>query len=379
MICFGTWLVAALSMAGGAAAAETPLERGKYLVEGILTCGNCHTPRVQGGALDTARLHAGGPQSWETSEYKVKGANITPDRETGIGDDTRGLVELLAVLRAMDANALSTVGDVLFVGTVGEEELGDLRGVKALFRDHPDIDGFISLDGDRIGRIVNRATGSHRYEAIFKGPGGHSFGAFGLPSAIHAMGRAIAKISEVRTPSSPKTTFTVGIVRGCTSVNAIAGDARMGIDMRSDSMDELLKLEKTILAHVRDAAAEENRRWNADGITVELKLIGDRPAGRTPEDSKIVHVARRSLRALGQQATLDSASTDSNLAMSLGIPAVTISHGGDHQALHSLNESYKPTDAWLGPQNALLVVLGLAGLDGVSPPLLEARKPGSSR
>jgi len=297
----------------------------------------------------------------------------------GIGDDTRGLIELLAVLRAMNANALRTVGDVLFVGTVGEEELGDLRGVKALFRDHPDIDGFISLDGDRINRIVNRATGSHRYEAIFKGPGGHSFSAFGLPSAIHAMGRAIAKIAEVRTPSSPKTTFTVGTVRGGTSVNAIAGDARMGIDMRSDSMDELLKLEKTILAHLREAAAEENRRWNADSISVELKLIGDRPAGRTPEDSKIVHAARRSLRALGQQATLDSASTDSNLAMSLGIPAVTIGHGGDHQAMHSLNESYKPTAAWLGPQNALLVVLGLAGLDGVSPPLLEARKPGGPR
>src|SRR6267143_1909790 len=298
----------------------------------------------------------------EGTDVKVKekdGRYYAP----GIGDDTRGLVELLAVLRAMDANALRTVGD---------EELGDLRGVKALFRDHPDIDGFISLDGDRIGRIVNRATGSHRYEAIFKGPGGHSFGAFGLPSAIHAMGRAIAKISEVRTPSSPKTTFTVGIVRGGTSVNAIAGDARMGIDMRSDSMDELLKLEKTILAHIRDAAAEENRRWNADGISVELKLIGHRPAGRTPDDSKIVQAAGRSLRALGQQATLDSASTDSNLAMSLGIPAVTIGHGGDHQAMHSLNESYKPTDAWLGPQNALLVVLRLAGLDGLSPPLLEA-------
>src|SRR3989454_714228 len=205
---------------------------------------------------------------YEGTDVKVKekdGRYYAP----GIGDDTRGLVELLAILRAMDANALRTVGGVLFVGTVGEEELGDLRGVKALFRDHPDIDGFISLDGDRIGRIVNRATGS-----------------------------------------SPKTTFTVGIVRGGTSVNAIADDARMGIDMRSDSMDELLKLEKIILAHVRDAAAEENRRWNADGITVELKLIGARPAGRTPDDSKIVHVARRSLRALGQQATLDSASTD---------------------------------------------------------------------
>src|SRR5207237_9040922 len=118
------------------------------------------------------------------------------------------------------------------------------------------------------------------------GSGSRSCGPSAVPTATRARGRAIAKIWEVRTPSSPKTTFTVGIVRGGTSVNAIAGDARMGIDMRSDSMDELLKLEKAILAHVRDAAAEENRRWNADGISVELKLIGDRPAGRTPEDAK---------------------------------------------------------------------------------------------
>src|SRR5438552_8378659 len=118
----------------------------------------------------------------------------------GIGDDTRGLDELHAVLRAMGANALGTVGDVLFVGTVGEEELGNLRGVKALFRDHTDIDGFISIDGLGITRVVNQATGSHRYEFTFKGPGGHSFQEFGLPSAIHAMGRAIAKISELQTP-----------------------------------------------------------------------------------------------------------------------------------------------------------------------------------
>ncbi|HXM81568.1 MAG TPA: M20/M25/M40 family metallo-hydrolase [Burkholderiales bacterium] len=339
----------------------------------------------EGNVIGVRKGRGGGPKlviSAHLDTVFPEGTDVTVKEKDGryyapgIGDDTRGLVELLAVIRAMNANALRTVGDVLFVGTVGEEELGDLRGVKALFRDHPDIDGFISVDGDNVSRIVNQATGSHRYEAAFKGPGGHSFGAFGLPSAIHAMGRAIAKISDVKTPSSPKTTFTVGIVRGGTSVNAIAGDARMSIDMRSDGMDELLKLEKTILAQIKEAAAEENRRWNTDAITVELKLIGDRPAGRTPEHAKIVQVARRSLRALGQQPTLDSASTDSNLAMSLGIPAVTISHGGDHQAMHSLHESYKPTEAWLGPQNALLVVLGLAGLDGVSQPLLEHRHGG---
>ena len=140
----------------------------------------------------------------------------------GIGDDTRGLVELLSMIRAFNATGIKTVGDVYFVGTVGEEGLGDLRGVKALFRDHKDLDGFISIDGPETGRIVYLAVGSHRYRATFKGPGGHSFLKFGQPSAIHAMGRAIARISDLQTPRQPKTTFTVGTVRGGISVNSIA-------------------------------------------------------------------------------------------------------------------------------------------------------------
>ncbi len=156
----------------------------------------------------------------------------------------------------------------MFVGTVGEEELGNLRGVKALFRDHADIDGFISIDGLGITRVVNQATGSHRYEMIFKGPGGHSFQEFGLPSAIHAMGRAIAKISDLQTPADPKTTFTVGTVSGGTSVNAIAGDARMAVDMRSNSTEELLKLEARLLDLVKQAVAEENARWKSDKLSV---------------------------------------------------------------------------------------------------------------
>ena len=129
---------------------------------------------------------------------------------------------MLSVIQALNTNDIATVGDIMFVGTVGEEELGNLRGVKALFRDNKDIDGFISIDGLGVSRIVNQATGSHRYEMTFKGPGGHCFQEFGLPSAIHAMGRAIAKISELQPPAEPKTTFTVGTVGGGTSVNAIA-------------------------------------------------------------------------------------------------------------------------------------------------------------
>jgi acetylornithine deacetylase/succinyl-diaminopimelate desuccinylase-like protein len=294
----------------------------------------------------------------------------------GIGDDARGLVALLSIIKAMNTNGLATVGDVLFVGDVGEEELGNLRGMKALFRDHTDIDGFISIDGLGIDRVVNQATGSHRYEMIFKGPGGHSFQEFGLPSAIHAMGRAIAMIADLQTPSDPRTTFTVGTVSGGTSVNAIAAEARMAVDMRSNSTDELLKLEAKLLDLISQAVKDENTRWKTDKLTVEIKLIGDRPAGIVAADSPVVVAAQKSVAAVapGRQVSLAGSSTDSNQPMSLGIPAVTIGGGGEGGNWHSRNEWYKPVDAWLGPQRALLTILMLQGLDGASPPTLAVRQ-----
>jgi tripeptide aminopeptidase len=295
----------------------------------------------------------------------------------GIGDDSRGLAALLSLIKAMNANGIATVGDVMFVGTVGEEELGNLRGVKALFRDHADIDGFISIDGLGVTRVVNQATGSHRYEMTFKGPGGHSFQEFGLPSAIHAMGRAIAKIADLRTPSDPKTTFTVGTASGGTSVNAIAAEARMAVDMRSNSTEELLKLEARLLDQVKQAVTEENARWTSDKLTVDVRLIGDRPAGHVAMDSPIVQATQRAVAAIsrGPRVTFAGSSTDSNLAMSLGTPAVTIGGGGEGGNWHSRNEWYKPVDAYLGPQNALLTILMLAGLDGVTKPALAVRQP----
>ena len=295
----------------------------------------------------------------------------------GIGDDSRGLAALLSLIKCINANELATVGDVMFVGTVGEEELGNLRGVKALFRDHSDIDGFISIDGLGITRVVNQATGSHRYEMVFKGPGGHSFQEFGLPSAIHAMGRAIAKISDLQTPSDPKTTFTVGTVTGGTSVNAIAAEARMKVDMRSDSTEELLKLEARLLDLVKQAVAEENARWNSDKMTVEIKLIGDRPAGIVAIDSPIVQATQRAVTVITRapRVTFAGSSTDSNLAMSQGIPAVTIGGGGEGGNWHSRNEWYKPVNAFYGPQHALLTMLVLAGLDGATKPALAVRQP----
>jgi tripeptide aminopeptidase len=291
----------------------------------------------------SAHLDTVFPEGTDVTVKEKDGFILAP----GIGDDSRGLAALLSLIKAVNANGIATVGDVMFVGTVGEEELGNLRGVKALFRDHADIDGFISIDGLGITRVVNQATGSHRYEMIFRGPGGHSFQEFGLPSATHAMGRAIAKISDLQTPSDPKTTFTVGTVSGGTSVNAIAGEARMAVDMRSNSTDELLKLEARLLDLVKQAVADENARWNSDKMSVEIKLIGDRPAGIVAMDSPIVQATQRAVSVItgGPRVTFAGSSTDSNPAMSLGIPAVTIGGGGDGGNWHSRNEWYKPVDA----------------------------------
>jgi len=294
----------------------------------------------------------------------------------GISDDTRGLAVLLSWLKVLNDNKIQTVGDLLFVGNVGEEELGNLRGMKAVFRDHLDIDGMVGVEPAPDGNVLVLGTASHRYEVTFKGPGGHSYAAFGqVPSAIHGMGRAIAKIADIKTPSFPKTTFTVGTVGGGTSVNTIAPDARMAVDIRSDDMGALLDTEKKVLAAIDEAVAEENKRWNVTTLSVSSKLIGDRPGGRTGSDSVIVEAAVRSNAAFGHKTLLSGASTDANVPMSLGIPAIIIGGGGKTGGFHALSEWIDVTEGWKGAQNALVTVLGLIGVQGVSEPLLVKRPP----
>jgi tripeptide aminopeptidase len=359
--------------------------RGEYILKRFLEIGFKDAAIDSEGNVIALRKGSGGTPKLVISAHQdtvfAEGTDVTVTEKDGrilapgIGDDARGLAALISLMQSLQSNAITTVGDIMFVATVGEEELGNLRGVKALFRDHQDIDGFISIDGLGITHVVNQATGSHRYEMIFKGPGGHSFQEFGLPSATHALGRAVAKISDLQTPSDPKTTFTVGTVSGGTSVNAIAAEARMAVDMRSNSTEELLKLEARLLDLVKEAVAEENKRWNSDKLTVEIKLIGDRPAGIVAEDSPIAQATQRAVTVLTRapRVTFAGSSTDSNLAMSLGIPAVTIGGGGEGGNWHSRNEWYKPVDAYFGPQNALLTMLVLSGLDGVTKPMLATR------
>lgn len=292
----------------------------------------------------------------------------------GIADNGRSLAAMLSIVKAMRASAIVPAGDILVCANVGEEGLGDLRGVKHLFKQHKEIKAFIGLEpaGNADAPITYLATGSRRYKITFSGTGGHSYAAFGLPSAIHAMGRAIAHIDDLRVPSEPKVTFNVGIVNGGQTVNTISAEASMLVDMRSEDAAQLAKVEQQVLAAVRQGVAETNQRWNSKSITVEAVLIGERPAGKTALDSVIVQAALSAAQAMGRTPLLAGAqSTDANLPISLGIPAITMSGGGSAGGAHSAKtEWWAPVRAYEALQNVMLTLLGLSGVQGVAPPLL---------
>src|SRR3954451_17664399 len=297
-----------------------------------------------------------------------EGTNVKVTREgkimkgPGIGDDCRGLAVLLGTIQAMNDANIKTPGSITFVADVGEEGLGDLRGMKELFGEtmKGKIDSFISVDGLGMN-ITNVAVGSYRYRVAFKGPGGHSYGSFGMANPIQAMGRAIAKIDAFEVPTEPKTTFNVGRVGGGTSVNAIPFEAWMEVDMRSADPASLKTLDDKFHGALKQAVDEENKRWNNRGaVTVSAELVGIRPAGQTLKDNPIVQTAMAVSRALGYNETLHEGSTDSNVPMNLGIPAITISGGGIGTGAHSLNESFDTTESWKGTQRALLLAVSLA-------------------
>jgi acetylornithine deacetylase/succinyl-diaminopimelate desuccinylase-like protein len=280
----------------------------------------------------------------------------------GIADDCRGLAVLVGVVRALKKANVRTPGSITFVADVGEEGLGDLRGMKQLFNEtmKGQIDRFVSIDGSGLG-ITNVAVGSHRYRVTFKGPGGHSFGAFGLANPIDALGRAIAKIADFQVPKLPKTTFNVGRIGGGTSVNSIPFEGWMEVDMRSSDPASLASVDASFHKAVDAAVVEENERWGSPRmITVTKDLVGDRPAGSTPDESPIVQTAIAVTRALGFAANLGEGSTDANVPMSLKIPAITIGAGGRGTGAHALGETFDTTDSWLGTERALLLTIALA-------------------
>ena len=285
----------------------------------------------------------------------------------GIADDGCGLAALIALAQVIQTEQIRTEGSIVFVGTVGEEGEGNLRGVRYLLtrgRWASKVDAFLSFDGPGVDRITNRALGSRRYRVEAAGIGGHSWGDFGLPNPVHALGRAVSRLASYPAPKEPRTTFNVGRIEGGTSINSIPRTATMDVDLRSASEAELRRLDAFFRRAMKEAVNDENAKKRAGDPELKLKLdlVGERPTGETPPDSPLVKIAIESTRMLGFEPRLDQSSTDSNLPISLGIPAITLGAGGTSGFSHTLDEWYDPRDRDKGLKRGLLVILGMVGM-----------------
>jgi acetylornithine deacetylase/succinyl-diaminopimelate desuccinylase-like protein len=287
----------------------------------------------------------------------------------GIGDNSRALAVMLAMIRAMDSAKIQTTDDILFVADVGEEGVGDLRGIKYLFqkgRYKDKIKMFLALDPAGPGNdIIYGAVGSKRYKVVFRGPGGHSYGAFGLVNPAFALGNAITKLSKMIVPVRPRTTFNVGVVGGGISVNSIPSESWMEVDIRSESKEELIRIENVFLRLLKEAVDEENnvRSTSQGPIEVEAKVIGDRPSGETSINAPIVQTAAAVIRAFGMTPVYNMSSTDSNIPISMGLPAITFDSGGRAGRTHALDEwiDVEKTTSVKGILIAMGILLSLAG------------------
>ena len=311
-----------------------------------------------GGHLDTVF-----PEGTDVTVRQVGDTLFAP----GIGDDTRGLVVVLTALRAMEEAGVETDDDVLFVGVVGEEGLGDLRGMKHLFREPneaPDV--WIDVDGGGLSRLVTMGLGSVRYRIAFNGPGGHSWGAFGLANPAHAMSRAVRyfqDIADTLTRNGPRTSYNVGRIGGGTSVNSIPAETWMEVDMRSESPESLERIERVFLDAMSRGLNEENRlRRSGGALTLENRKVGDRPSGSLEPSLPLIQRALATTAVFGVSGELARSSTDSNVPIALGVPAVTIGRGGVGGEGHSPGEWWINRDGYLAIQRALLLVVAEAGL-----------------
>ena len=283
----------------------------------------------------------------------------------GIADDTRGLVTVLALLRVLNESDIQTSANLLFIATVGEEGLGDLRGVKHLFRDGgPRIDSFMSIDGTGHESITHKGLGSHRYRVTVRGAGGHSWSDFGAPNPAHALGRAIDYLdlaADAITRSGPATSYNVGRLGGGTSVNSIPFEAWMEVDMRSESPESLTRIDDVFQRAMNRAVDEANaQRRDGDELTLDLELIGDRPSGEIAESDPLVQRAIAASLLLAIEPSLNRSSTDANIPISLGIPSITIGGGGEASAVHAPGEWFLNRNGTLGIKRALLIMLAQA-------------------
>jgi acetylornithine deacetylase/succinyl-diaminopimelate desuccinylase-like protein len=280
----------------------------------------------------------------------------------GISDNARGLAALVTVAEALVRSRVSTVRPVRFTATVGEEGSGDLRGVKHLFanglgRPH----AFIALDGAGLERIVHRALGARRYRVTYRGPGGHSWAAFGVANPANAVGRATALLAELP-PHTPRTTCAVVRLGGGTGLNSIPQEAWLDLDLRSEDPRALAQLDATVHAALARALADENghRAAGTPPLQLDLRRVGDRPSGLTPRAHPLVQAAIAATRALGRPHELACASTDANVPIALGVPAIALGAGGHAGDAHLPTEWYENIDGALGVVRALLVTAAMA-------------------
>lgn len=303
------------------------------------------------------------------------GTDLTPRHEgdrvyaPGITDNARGLAGMLAVARVMSEAGLRTVRPLVFAATVGEEGIGDLRGVKHLFRagsTFREAAAFLSLDGSGTGRIVHRAIGSRRLRVTVRGPGGHSWADRGAANPVEALAAAVAALRQARPPATARASLTVARIGGGTSINSIPAEAWAEVDIRSDTPAPLARLEEAVRDAVRAAVEGENRGHSrrARALVTEIEVIGDRPSGEIGPETEVVRAAVAVTRALGERPELAASSTDANVAISLGIPAITIGVGGESGGVHTTREWYSNKGGPLGIERALLVTAAVAGVAG---------------
>ena len=285
----------------------------------------------------------------------------------GIGDNSRGVVVMLSLIRAMKAHNIQTGADVLFIGNIGEEGLGDLRGVKHLYREGAaPIDAMIAIDASSTHSLIYGGVGSFRYRVTVKGPGGHSWSDFGDANPHHALGRMMTLFAERApqvTAEGPRTSFSVGRIGGGTSINSIPFESWMEVDMRSINMDKLREIDAVFQQAIQDGLTAENKaRKRGHEISVDVKKVGDRPAGVAPLDQPLIVDAAAAMAALGLTPKLGLSSTDANIPISLGQPAITIGRGGVSKGAHSFEETWTDENSHDAIELALLITLAQAGL-----------------
>ena len=303
----------------------------------------------------------------EGTDVKVRVKNDTLFAP-GVADDTRGLAMILTIAESIKKQNIEPINNIIFIGSVGEEGLGDLRGVRYLFKNNnPKIDTWIAIDGGSIGRVNNQALGSYRYEVIFEGPGGHSWGAFGLVNPHHALGSGIRDFvqkADIYTSTGPKTSYNVGIISGGTSINSIPFKSSMQIDIRSIEPNRLDDMEEILFNSMQKATNEQNEiKRSGPDLRLVINKIGNRPSGKVDESVPLIQRTIAATQHMGVEPRLTIGSTNSNIPISLGVPAVTIGRGGDGGKAHSLDEWWINKDGYKSIQLALLILLSESGIN----------------